>query len=429
MEFARSREAITTVGLVSGGHFFSHFYLLTFPPLFPLLRSEFALTNTELGVVVSVISAAMLLQIPMGQLVDRTGAKWVFVGGVAVTSLGVALAAAAPSYPALVAFATLSGIGQATFHPADYPLVEAVSAPDRKGRNFSVHTFGGYAGFAVAPVVVGALGLTYGWRTSLVAVGAVGVAYAGLAAVALPPAYRGTADASVGADETGRNEAVGSAAGRSEDAGGDGTSDRSIGLRAVLRPEILIMSLFFVVITMASKGVQTFTPILAVDAFGLTESAGNTALSVFFALTAVTVLVGGALADRYDPRWTIVAATTAAAGTLLAVVSGVVPIGGTAFVALFGVAGGAYGMVFASRDRLVSSSSAAGSTGRSFGVVFTASSVGSLSSPVLLGAVIDATSATLAFAIVGAFFLLSGGVVIAVGRVSGRPGGDRGVSG
>jgi MFS family permease len=404
MLLGRSREAVATVGLVSGGHFFSHFYLLTFPPLFPLLRSEFALTNTELGILVSVISAAMLLQIPMGQLVDRTGAKWVFVGGVATTALGIGLAGVAPSYPGLVAFATLSGIGQATFHPADYPLVEAVSAPERKGRNFSVHTFGGYAGFAVAPVAVGALGLTYGWRPALLAVGAAGVVYAAIAAVALPPAYRGSDDwnGNGTGDENG-------------DGTGDGTS--AIALRTVLRPEILIMSLFFVVVTLASKGVQTFTPILAVDAFGLTESVGNTALSTFFALTAVTVLVGGALADRYDPRYTILAATTAAAVTILAVAGRLVPVASTPFVALFGLAGGAYGMVFASRDRLVSTSSAAGSTGRSFGVVFTASSVGSLSSPILLGAVIDAVSATLAFTLVGAFFLLSGVVVIAIGRV------------
>jgi len=181
------------------------------------------------------------------------------------------------------------------------------------------------------------------------------------------------------------------------------------------------MALFFVVFSMAGKGVQSFTPVLAVDGFGLAESVGNTALSGFFAVTAAAVLAGGPLADRYDPRRVIAAATATAAGTLAVVVSGV-GVDATGLVVAFGVAGGAYGLVFASRDRLVSSSAAAGSTGRSFGLVFTASSLGSLASPVLLGVVIDAATAGAAFAVVAGFFLLAGGVALLAGRPSALPG-------
>jgi len=424
-----SREEVTVVGLVTGGHFLSHFYLLAFPPLFPLLRAEFGLSNAQLGLLVSVISVAMLLQVLVGELVDRAGAKRVFVGGVAATAAGVLLTGTADSYPGLLAFAALSGVGQAAFHPADYPLVEAVSDSGREGRNFSVHTFGGYAGFAVAPLVVGRLGLVRGWRTALLAVGAAGLAYAALAAVALPSAYRAQVEARAdaaadGEDGSGDGREVASddapadpADAPATDADGSGNDVRA----ALLRPGIAVMVLFFVVFSMAGKGVQTFTPVLAVDGFGLAESVGNTALSGFFAVTAVAVLAGGPLADRYDPRRVIAAATATAAGTLAVVVSGV-GVDATALVVAFGVAGGAYGLVFASRDRLVSSSAAAGSTGRSFGLVFTASSLGSLASPVLLGVVIDAASAGLAFAVVAGFFLLAGGVALLAGRTRVLPG-------
>ncbi len=381
-----------TVGLVTGGHFLSHFYLLTFPPLFPLLRSEFALSNAQLGLLVSVISVAMLLQVFVGDLVDRVGAKRVFVFGVATTSIGVLLAGTATSYLALLAFATISGIGQSTFHPADYPLVEIVSDPDRVGKNFSIHTFGGYVGFAAAPLVVGTLGIGYGWRTALLVVGGVGVAYAILAALTLRPVYRANME-------------------RLETRSGSSGSN----LRAtLLRPEILIMAAFFGVFAMAGGGIRTFTPILAIDGFRLSETVGNTGLSVFFAMTAVAVLAGGILADRYDPRYVITAATATAATTVFVTVGGVLPIGSIPFVALFGIAGGAYGLVFASRDRLVSTYSASGSTGRSFGFVFAVSSVGSLISPVLLGVVIDVSTAALAFVLIGGFFLLSGLVVLAI---------------
>lgn len=387
----RSADELQTVGLVSGGHFLSHFYLLTLPPLFPLIRAEFTLSNAELGLLVSMISVAMLLQLLVGELVDRVGAKRVFVIGVGITATGILLGGVTQSYLGLLAVAALSGIGQSTFHPADYPLLEAVSDTDRIGRNFSIHTFGGYAGFAAAPLIVGGLGIAYGWRMALLAVGAVGVAYAGLAGIALRPVY-GVDDASTAAP-------------------GRDTSSRT----ALLRPGILIMSVFFVVFSMAGKGVQTFTAILAVDAFHLSETVGNTALSGFFAVTAVTVLVGGLLADRYDPRRVIAVATTMAAVTITAAVTGLVPIDATALIGLFGIAGGAYGLVFASRDRLVSTYSAGGSTGRSFGFVFTASSLGSLTSPILLGAIIDLTTASVAFLLIGGFFLISGLVVATLG--------------
>jgi MFS family permease len=393
MNSFRPDEETLTVGLVTGGHFLSHFYLLVLPPLFPLLRAEMELSNAQLGLLVSVISAAMLLQVLVGELVDLVGAKRVFVGGVAITSFGVFLAGTASSYLVLLAFIAGSGIGQATFHPADYPLLETVSDAGQEGKNFSIHTFGGYAGFAAAPLVMGTLANVYDWRTALLAVGAVGLVYALGTALALPAVYRAQIDSADERSETQR------------------TSSRD----AILRPGILIMAGFFVLFSMAGAGVRTFVPILAIDGFRLPDATGNTALSVFFAITAVCVLFGGALADRYDPRYVIAATTATAAFALLAVIGGTIPIQRTTFIALIGLSGGAYGLVFASRDRLVSDHSAAESTGRSFGFVFTFSSVGALLSPVLLGAVIDLSTVSIAFGLIAGFFLLSGAVVLAVG--------------
>jgi MFS family permease len=393
MGFSRSREEIITVSLVTGGHFLSHFYLLAFPPLFPFLRSDLGLSNAQLGLLAGIIPAAMMLQVIVGEVVDRVGAKRVFVGGVAVTSACMFLAGVVPSYIVLLAFAALSGIGQSAFHPSDYPLVETVSAPERRGQNFSIHTFGGTMGFATAPLVLGTLGSRYGWQAALLIVGAVGVGYAVVAAVLLSPVYRAQIDASETA------------------AGDEQASRRSI----FFRPGILIMAAFFLLFAMGATGLRTFVPLLAIDGFQLSDAIGNTALSLFFGASAICVLLGGILADRYDPRYVIAASVGTVAVTLLVVVGALVPIGAGTFIGLFTLAGCGYGLVFASRDRLVSSFSASESTGRSFGFVFTMSSLGQLVSPVALGVVIDFSTVFVGFSLVICFFVLSGLVVFTTG--------------
>ncbi len=75
------------VGIVSGGHLLSHFYLLAFPPLFPDLRRAFGLDAVGLGLVVSVVAIGTFLQVPAGGLVARIGAAGIAYAAVAWLAL------------------------------------------------------------------------------------------------------------------------------------------------------------------------------------------------------------------------------------------------------------------------------------------------------------------------------------------------------
>jgi len=335
----------------------------------------------------------MLLQILVGEVVDRIGARVILVVGIAVTGISVTLAGLTSSYLGLLALMLLLGIGQSVFHPADYLLLDQTSKAGRKGKNFSIHTFGGYAGSAAAPLVVGILGIRHGWRSALFLVGVVGVAYALFAWISLR---------SISYD-------------RATTSGDDSSAAPTGSLEAFLQPGILVMFAFFTVITMATKGIQTFTPLLAVDSFALTEATGNLALTAFFTATAVCILAGGVLADRLAPEWVIPVFLTIGGVLTWVTAGGIVPVTQTTLVVLFGTIGGVYGLVFASRDKLVSKLSAEGSTGRSFGFVFTGTSIGGLISPAFLGSVSDITTISDSFSIIAAFFLLSGAIVLLIG--------------
>lgn len=381
------------VGVVSGGHLLSHLYILAYPPLFPLLRAEFGLTNVQLGLIVSAQALSMaVFQVPAGSLVDRAGAKRILLGSLGVTSLGTALAGTAGAYPWLLAAVLLVGFGQAGFHPANYALLGSATDAGGRGRSFGVHLFAGHVGFALAPVVVGGIGVALGWRTALVAVGAVGLGYTLVVAAFLDPVHGGS--------DGGPDAAAGPA----------DVASLLERWRGVLSPTILALLGFVFVIHFATSGVQTFMVVLFDRAYGLGTGAGNTALAVYAAMTALGVLAGGGLADRLAPRRIVVVALVAAAvltGAGAALPIGFVGPGIITGAAAFGGVGLCYGVALTSRDSLIDARSTDEATGKSFGFVHTGIPLGVLVGPVVFGLLIDAAGARVAYGGMAALLVLA----------------------
>ena len=402
----RRGDALYVIGVVSVAHFLSHVFLLAFPPLFPLLAREFELTTTQLGLLVTAIYVPTLLfQLPLGDLVDRVGARHILVAGLTTTALGITLAGFATSYPVLVACAFLSGIGQSVFHPADYALLDTVTDASTEGTAFSVHTFGGFAGFAVAPVIVGGLGLTISWGVALVAVGSVGFGYAVLVHLTTEAVHR----RAIRSRETGESSpAVGSE--------GSVRETLRVLLTFVRRFKMLLVCGFYLLLMMAIVGLQSFTTVLAVDAFGFDEATANTLLTAHLAATAVGVITGGPLADRLPPREVLAATLLSAAISVWVLI-----VVGSPSVALVGMllslVGVLIGLALPSRDKFANAVADPGTAGKSFGFYFTGLSLGAVISPTLLGAVIDHLSPRVAFLLVGGF-LAAAVVVVVVARVT-----------
>ena len=150
------------VGLVGSGHFFSHFYMLVLPPLFPILKAEFGVSYTALGGIITVYSIASGgAQYPMGVLVDRLGARGLLIGGLVLMSTAFGLISFTDSFVAVLVLVFLGGLGNSVFHPANYTILGAAIPPERLGRAFAVHTFAGQMGWGAAPPL--GIFLTPGW--------------------------------------------------------------------------------------------------------------------------------------------------------------------------------------------------------------------------------------------------------------------------
>src|SRR6185436_14020867 len=84
------REDAKVIGLVGLGHAISHFSQLVLPPLFPLLKAEFGVSNVQLGVIMTAFFVVSGIgQATAGFIVDRIGARSVLFAGIAIIALAI----------------------------------------------------------------------------------------------------------------------------------------------------------------------------------------------------------------------------------------------------------------------------------------------------------------------------------------------------
>ena len=88
--------------------------------------------------------------------------------GIFYWKLAFMLIAVFPYYGALLALMVAAGLANSVFHPADYAILNATVDKKRIGRTFSIHTFTGYLGDALAPACVLMSFLNSSWFWHLV---------------------------------------------------------------------------------------------------------------------------------------------------------------------------------------------------------------------------------------------------------------------
>ena len=138
---------------LSGGHLATDFAGGALPALLPFLVDRFDL-NYAMAALAILASAASssLIQPLFGLWSDRRGAIWLLPTGVAVAGIGIALAAAAPSYWLVLLFVLVSGLGVAAFHPEGSKFA-AYASGNRRASGMSYFSVGGNLGYALGPIV------------------------------------------------------------------------------------------------------------------------------------------------------------------------------------------------------------------------------------------------------------------------------------
>jgi FSR family fosmidomycin resistance protein-like MFS transporter len=375
------------VSLVCAAHFVSHFYILVLPPLFPFIREFYNVSYTEIGLALTVFNVTTAaFQTPAGFLVDRIGARSVLVAGLLLGAASLAVVGAVPSFWLLVAMFALLGVANAVYHPADYAILSQLVSHERAGQAFSVHIFAGFLGTAVAPATMLILQQWLGWQGAFLAASVLGLV------VAIPFLLQPAA--------------LFEAPPKPVRPAAEQPKDDKAGWSLLLSPPILLNLLFFVMITFATTGVQNYSVVALVDAFGTPLGIANTALTANLMLSAFGVLVGGLLAARVTHHeW--VAAASFVGIAITAVAIGVADLGFVYLFVMMSLNGFVNGLMQPSRDMLVRAVTPEGQFGKVFGFVTTGFNIGGIIAPLMFGFVMDSGQPRGVFFLVGGLSLLA----------------------
>ncbi len=385
------------IALVSTAHFFSHFYLLALPPLFPLLRDVYGIGFTELGLAITAFSVTTALtQAPMGFLVDRVGARVILIVGLLVESLVFVLVGVLPFYAALIGLMMLAGLANAVYHPADYAVLSGCVDTARMGRAFSVHTFAGYLGSAVAPAAVLSLTAVVGWRGAIVLCGVAGVVVATLLAL------KSDVLAEAGAAQRAAPDSRPPLPGKS-------------GLRLLLSMPIVTGLIFFAGLSLSNHGVTDFGVAVLMLIYEMPLAQAGAMLSAFLFAAPLGVLVGGWVADATERHDLVSAACFVVfAGAMFAVAAA--DASAQAVAALLVAAGFANGVVAPSRDMMIRAVTPPAETGKVFGFVTTGYNIGGIVGPLMFGYLLDHARPHLVFWATGAVAVMTVGAMLLAGQ-------------
>ncbi len=147
----------------------------------PLIGAELHLKAGAMGVLLSAfLWTYALAQAPAGALIDRLGPRRLLGGALVLWSAAQAAAGLAAGLPQLIAARMCLGLGESPQFPVGARVVRGWFAERRRGLATGVFNSASTLGPAIAPPIVTALMLTFGWRGAFVATGLAGLAAAAL---------------------------------------------------------------------------------------------------------------------------------------------------------------------------------------------------------------------------------------------------------
>ncbi len=162
-------ERLRLLGVLTGGHFFIHWFQQLYPVVLPSIKAGLGLNDIQVGALNSARQLAMgTLDLPFGMLADSMVRYRGLILASALGFMGGAylLMGMAPVFYWALFGSGLVGLGTALWHPTAAASLSN-RFPERRATALAVHGMGATIGDTLTPLGVGFLLVTFPWEIVL----------------------------------------------------------------------------------------------------------------------------------------------------------------------------------------------------------------------------------------------------------------------
>ena len=391
------RQDAQVMGLVGLVHASSHFSHLLLPLMFPAFMQDFGLGYAQLGLLMSVFFVVSGIgQALSGFFVDHFGARPVLYVSLAMLALACASVTQVQGYGGLMCSAILFGLGNCTFHPVDFTILNNRVSEQRLGHAFSTHGLTGNLGWAAAPTFMVGISTLSHWRTAYACAALVFVSL--LLLCMFQRAHLHT--------EPQRHPTQGV-----KPAMGASTS-----LSFLRLPVVWWCFGFFVFSTMTLAVVQSFSVSILQSLVGVSFEAATHTLTAYLVCAALGMLAGGFMAATFAKHTQAVVAGSMLSAAFLLVICATTWLGPMGSMLAMAITGFAAGVGGPSRDLMIKQATPKGATGRVYGMVYSGMDVGFAIAPALFGVFMDHGWYAATLVGVSLTLVVSAALAVVVGR-------------
>ena len=311
MSNLRNKAALSVLLMVSLGHLLNDMFQAVIPAIYPMIKESLGLSFMQIGAITLTNQiTSSLLQPMVGYFSDKHPRPYGLVVGMCFTLTGLLLLSMADSFPLVLLSVAFIGVGSSVLHPESSKVARLASGGAKgcasreqsqacldsaeaqpalasigKGMAQSIFQIGGNVGRAIGPVAVALIVIPHGQGSIRW--------FALLAVVAIWVLAR-----------------IGRWYKKQIDLYGRSKSKFDIENVSHLSRHQIIVALLVLLVLMFSKdfytaNIQSYLTFYMIDKFGLSVTASQYVLFAFLISTAVGLLIGGEVGDRYGRKYVI----------------------------------------------------------------------------------------------------------------------------
>jgi len=267
---------------IAFAHLLNDLLQAVIPAAYPILKDNYNLTFTQIGLITfSYQMAASLLQPFVGFYTDKNPKPYSQIIGMVFTFAGIVLLSYAASFPIILLSVVLVGIGSSIFHP-ESSRVSFLASGGKRGLAQSIFQIGGNTGTAIGPLLIAWIVVPHGQEYI--------VYFAAIAVLAMAVLWRIARWYQIHLNLTAKKKPV--------IVMPDLSPTRVVVTVIILL--VLIFSKYFYIASLSSY----FTFYL-IEKFNVSVQDAQFYLFIFLASVALGTLLGGPLGDKFGRKYVI----------------------------------------------------------------------------------------------------------------------------